>query len=55
MINSGIMKNRDIIKAKENFDIEDEKRYLRKDKKPQVEQQTKLVEKKKPKGYGVKK
>lgn len=48
------MKNRVFIKAEENFKIEEEKRYQRKDKHPQVEELTKLKEKKKPKGFKAK-
>jgi hypothetical protein len=33
----GFMKSREYIKAEENFKIEQEKRYLRKDKRAQVE------------------
>ncbi len=49
------MKNKDFIKAAENFTIEEEKKFQRKDKKPQVEQLTQLKETKKPKGFHAKK
>lgn len=44
------MKNREYIKAQENLKIDQEKRYQRKDKRLQVEQQTLLKDTKKPKG-----
>jgi hypothetical protein len=44
------MKNREYIKAEENLKIEKEKRFQRKDKRLQVEQQTLLKETKKAKG-----
>jgi hypothetical protein len=49
------MKNREYIKAEENFKIDQEKRYQRKDKRLQVEQQTLLRDAKKPKGFSGKK
>ena len=49
------MKNKDFIKAAENFAIDEEKLFQRKDKKPQVEQLTQLKESKKPKGFHAKK
>jgi hypothetical protein len=44
------MKTREYIKAEENFKIDSEKRYQRKDKRLQVEQLTLHKETKKPKG-----
>ena len=49
------MKNREYIKAEENFKIEKEKRFQRKSKRAQVETLTLLKESKKPKGSYVKK
>lgn len=43
------MKSREYIKAEENFKIEQEKRFQRKDRRPQVEKLTLLKETKKPK------
>jgi len=51
----GDMKNREYIKAEENLKIDQEKRYLRRDKRLQVEQLTLLKETKKPKGGKEKK
>jgi hypothetical protein len=44
------MKNREYIKAEENFKIEQEKRFQRKIRRPHEEKLTLLKEKKKPKG-----
>jgi hypothetical protein len=49
------MKNREYVKAQENFKIDLEKRYQRKDKRLQVEQLTLHKEIKKPKGASGKK
>lgn len=49
------MKNREYIKAEENFKRDQEKRYQRKDKRLQVEQQTLIKDTKKPKGGSGKK
>jgi hypothetical protein len=49
------MKNPEYIKAEENFKIEQEKRFQRKDKRAQVEKLTLLKETKKPKGSFSKK
>jgi len=49
------MKTKDFIKAAENFTIDEEKLFQRKDKKPQVEKLTQLKEIKKPKGFKAKK
>jgi hypothetical protein len=49
------MKTREFIKADENFRIEEEKRFLHKDKKQQVEKLTLLKESKKAKGFHAKK
>jgi hypothetical protein len=49
------MKTKAFIKAEENFKIEEEKRYQRKNKHAQVEQLTQLKEAKKPKGFSAKK
>jgi hypothetical protein len=49
------MKTREYVKAEENFKIDLEKRYQRKDKRLQVEQLTLHKETKKPKGSSGKK
>ncbi|MEY4929958.1 MAG: hypothetical protein RI909_682 [Bacteroidota bacterium] len=49
------MKSREYIKAEENFKIDQEKRYQRKNKRAQVEGLTTIKESKKEKGGKVKK